>query len=151
MIIAIDFDGTCVTHEFPEVGKEIGAAPVLKKLVENDHKLILYTMRSDIVDPVSTDDTIHPVGGNYLTEAIEWFKKNDIPLWAVNENPEQKNWTNSPKIYAHLYIDDAALGTPLTVNPEISKRPFVNWNAIQNWFAKKGLINNCEYLKRHEQ
>ena len=22
MIIAIDFDGTCVTHEFPKVGKE---------------------------------------------------------------------------------------------------------------------------------
>lgn len=25
MIIAVDFDGTCVTHEFPRVGKEIGA------------------------------------------------------------------------------------------------------------------------------
>lgn len=22
MIIAVDFDGTCVTHEFPRVGKE---------------------------------------------------------------------------------------------------------------------------------
>lgn len=29
MIIAVDFDGTCVTHEFPKVGEEIGAAPVL--------------------------------------------------------------------------------------------------------------------------
>lgn len=34
MIIAVDFDGTCVTHEFPEVGKDIGAVPVLKELVE---------------------------------------------------------------------------------------------------------------------
>ena len=32
MDIAIDFDGTCVTHEFPLVGKDIGAAPVLKAL-----------------------------------------------------------------------------------------------------------------------
>ena len=31
MIIAVDFDGTCVTHEFPRVGAEIGAAEVLKK------------------------------------------------------------------------------------------------------------------------
>lgn len=31
MIIAVDFDGTCVTHEFPYVGKEIGAAEVLKE------------------------------------------------------------------------------------------------------------------------
>lgn len=32
MIIAVDFDGTCVTHEFPKVGKDIGAAPILKNL-----------------------------------------------------------------------------------------------------------------------
>ena len=25
MIIAVDFDGTCVTHEYPNVGKNIGA------------------------------------------------------------------------------------------------------------------------------
>ena len=32
MIIAIDFDGTCVTHDFPRVGSDIGAIPVLKNL-----------------------------------------------------------------------------------------------------------------------
>jgi hydroxymethylpyrimidine pyrophosphatase-like HAD family hydrolase len=51
MIIAIDFDGTCVTHEFPKVGKDINAVPVLKALVENGHQLVLFTMRSDIVNP----------------------------------------------------------------------------------------------------
>ena len=44
--ICIDFDGTCVSHEFPEVGYDIGAAPVLKELVSNGHRLILFTMRS---------------------------------------------------------------------------------------------------------
>ena len=39
MIIAVDFDGTCVAHEFPKVGKDIGAAPILKKLVEKGHRL----------------------------------------------------------------------------------------------------------------
>jgi hypothetical protein len=24
-IIAVDFDGTCVTHEYPSIGKDIGA------------------------------------------------------------------------------------------------------------------------------
>ena len=47
MYIAIDFDGTCVTHEYPNIGKDIGAIPVLKQLVKDGHKLILYTMRSD--------------------------------------------------------------------------------------------------------
>ena len=32
MEICIDFDGTCVTHEYPKVGKQIGAVSVLKEL-----------------------------------------------------------------------------------------------------------------------
>ena len=31
MIINIDFDGTATTHEYPLVGKDIGAQKVLKK------------------------------------------------------------------------------------------------------------------------
>ena len=46
MYIAVDFDGTCVTHDYPRIGKEIGATKVLKRLVEAGHKLILNTMRS---------------------------------------------------------------------------------------------------------
>jgi hydroxymethylpyrimidine pyrophosphatase-like HAD family hydrolase len=46
MIVAVDFDGTCVTHEFPRVGEEIGAAEVLKELTDKGHKIILFTMRS---------------------------------------------------------------------------------------------------------
>lgn len=41
MVIAVDFDGTCVTHEFPKIGKDIGAIPVLRKLVEKEHQIIL--------------------------------------------------------------------------------------------------------------
>ena len=37
MIIAIDFDGTCVTHDYTRIGKDFGAVPVLKKIVENGH------------------------------------------------------------------------------------------------------------------
>lgn len=40
MKIAIDFDGTCVYHEFPKVGGDIGAVPVLKRLVEEGHQLV---------------------------------------------------------------------------------------------------------------
>ena len=42
-IIAIDFDGTVVTHAYPHMGMDAGAVPVLKELVANDCKLILYT------------------------------------------------------------------------------------------------------------
>ena len=36
MYICIDFDGTCVTHEFPSIGKDIGAIPVLKEMVNKE-------------------------------------------------------------------------------------------------------------------
>jgi predicted mannosyl-3-phosphoglycerate phosphatase (HAD superfamily) len=74
-VIAVDFDGTCVTHEYPHIGKDIGAVPVLKSFVEAGHRLILYTMRS----------------GKELDEAVDWFKRNGIPLSGVNENPSQKS------------------------------------------------------------
>lgn len=105
--------GTCVTHEFPNIGKDIGAVPVLKELVEKGHKIILYTMRSH-PDKNNQGKTLsgETIANDTLQDAIDWFEKNGIPLWGINENPKQKEWTSSPKIFANIYIDDAALGMP---------------------------------------
>lgn len=138
MIIAVDFDGTCVTHDFPKVGADIGAAPVLKMLVEAGHRLILFTMRSDVESPKSSDPGIHAVGGEYLSDAVGWFNRNGIPLWGIQTNPEQHLWTHSPKAYAQLYIDDAALGCPLVHGKH--KRPYVDWEAVEDMLAKAKLI-----------
>jgi len=140
MIIAIDFDGTCVTHDFPKIGKEIGAAPVLRELVENGHQLILFTMRSDIVNPKGEDNELHLESGNYLTEAIEWFKFNNIPLYGVQVNPTQHTWTTSPKAYAKIYIDDAALGCPVILDVRLSQRPFVYWEKVREILVLMDLI-----------
>ena len=141
MEICIDFDGTCVTHEFPKVGKDIGAVPVLKKLVEAGHKLILFTMRSDIEEVTSNDYGIHKQAGEYLTDAVNWFIDNHIPLHDVNVNPTQHTWTNSPKAYGQLYIDDAALGCPLIYNREISDRPFVDWTKVEEMLKAIGVLS----------
>lgn len=147
MIIAIDFDGTCVTHEFPKVGKEIGAPEVLKKLVENGHQLVLWTMRSDrgsgTVDKNITDEDpgIYPKYSNYLTQAVEWFKKHGIPLYGIQSNPTQREWTDSPKAYAHLYIDDSALGIPLKYESGES-RPYVDWEKVKHLLVNMGYIKN---------
>ena len=128
MIIAVDFDGTCVTHDFPFVGKEIGSQKVLKKLVDSGHQLILWTMRSD-------NDR-----GKFLKDAVDWFKKNDIPLYGIQRNPTQDSWTSSPKCYAELFIDDAALGCPLTFDSKISDRPFVDWVEIEYMLTEMKVI-----------
>ena len=44
-LIAVDFDGTVVTHAYPEIGDDAGAVPVLKELTDNGCRLILFTMR----------------------------------------------------------------------------------------------------------
>lgn len=124
MIIAVDFDGTCTTHEYPRIGEDIGAVPVLQRLVANGHKLIIWTMRS----------------GKELNDAMDWFSRNGIPYHGVNENPDQASWTSSPKAYAQLYIDDAALGCPLDTNPYLSNRPFVNWVGVEVMLEDMKLI-----------
>ena len=46
MIIAVDFDGTIVEHRYPQIGEEIPfAVETLKMLVQDRHKLILWSVR----------------------------------------------------------------------------------------------------------
>lgn len=123
LVIAIDFDGTCVTHEYPYMGSDIGAVPVLKELTDAGYRLVLNTMRS----------------GKTEKEAIKWFKDNDIPLFGVNCNPEQKSWTKSTKVFADLYIDDSALGVPLASSPT-STRPYVDWIRVREWLVAEGYL-----------
>jgi hypothetical protein len=129
---AIDFDGTCVTHEYPKVGKDIEyCEQVLNRLLKNNHRLILNTMRS----------------GKELNDAVEWFKSKNIALFGVNKNPTQESWTSSPKIYAHKYIDDAAIGCPLI------KENYVDWKKVEILLEQEGFFNDAlkdinEYYSR---
>lgn len=143
LIIAVDFDGTCVTHEFPRIGRDIQAAPVLRALVKSGHRIILWTMRSNVKEPISTDDNISAVPGDYLDQAVNWFKANDIELWGINENPEQKSWTHSPKAYANMYIDDAGVGVPLHRTGDVA-RPFVDWNKLSEFFVHNQIITSID-------
>ena len=80
MIIAIDFDGTIVEHRYPEIGEPVPyAIETMIKLRDFGHKLILYTMRSDIE----------------LQQAVDYCKENGVEFWGVNENPEQAHWKES--------------------------------------------------------
>ena len=123
-VIAIDFDGTVVTHEYPHIGEDAGAVPVLKELLANRNRLILLTMRS----------------GKLLEKALQWFEERNIPLYAVNANPEQSRWTESPKVYANLYIDDSNLGCPLKTMDGVA-RPFADWVKIREQLVREGYLD----------
>jgi len=126
MYICVDFDGTVVDHCFPDIGAPVpGAIECLKKFQKAGNLIILYTMRSD-----------GQRYGNVLSAAVDYLEKNGIKLFGVNENPDQFEWTSSPKPYGHLYIDDSAVGCPL-IHPEDFFRPCVDWEAVGKMVSEK--------------
>ena len=129
MDIAIDFDGTCVTHEYPAIGREIGATQVLRDIVDAGHRLILFTLRSN--NKKRNNRT--------LEEAVAWFAERDIPLYGIQTHPEQSSWTSSPKAYGELYIDDAALGCPLII-PESGERPYIDWKTVRKILEEMNIL-----------
>lgn len=98
MTIAVDFDGTIVTHEYPRIGKPIPfAIQTLKKLQDEDHhQLILWTVRE----------------GELLQEAVDYCASRGLEFYAVNSNyPEEDSATRvNRKVTADIYIDDRNLG-----------------------------------------
>ncbi|MGI6073263.1 MAG: BT0820 family HAD-type phosphatase [Fermentimonas sp.] len=98
MIIAVDFDGTIVEHEYPKIGKPIPfAIETLKQLQKEHHKLILWSVRE----------------GELLREAVDYCADRGLHFYAVNENylGERKEKKDlSRKIDAEIFIDDRNLG-----------------------------------------
>jgi hypothetical protein len=123
-IVCVDFDGTCVLHDYPKIGEDVPhAVNVLKRLNENQVKIILWTIRSE----------------EFLQDAVDWFVEREIELWAVNQNPQQKYWSTSPKAFAPVYIDDAALGCPLKLSAD-GNRPFADWFEIERLLEEIGYL-----------
>ena len=97
MIIAVDFDGTIVTHEYPAIGKEIPfAIDTLKRLQQERHQLILWTVRE----------------GKELEAAVNFCKDRGLEFYAVNSDyPEElTNILQPRKLGVELFIDDRNLG-----------------------------------------
>lgn len=127
--IAVDFDGTIVEHVYPEIGEEAPTAiQTLLALQAVGAKIMLFTMRSD-----------GQKSGDQLSAAVDWCYKKGITFDVVNSDPEQP-WSTSPKLYAHVYVDDAALGCPLVYfPPEQNRRPVVDWKKVSKrlWALKE--------------
>lgn len=95
--IAIDFDGTIVEHQYPEIGKEkLFAFETLKELQKRGVKLILWTYRN----------------GKELEEAVDFCRQKGIEFYAVNKSYPEEVFDDgiSRKISADIYIDDRNIG-----------------------------------------
>lgn len=97
LTIAIDFDGTIVEDQYPNIGKpKLFAFETLKKLQENGHRLILWTYRN----------------GKTLDDAVAFCKEQGVEFYSVNKSfPEEKfDPKYSRKINADIFIDDRNIG-----------------------------------------
>ena len=102
--VAVDFDGTLCEDEFPEIGapKE-RCIDYVKSLAAEGSKIILYTCRENGTRKL-------------LDEAVAFCREHAIPIFAVNENPENTYAAQfglrpeeGRKLCADLYIDDKAI------------------------------------------
>lgn len=100
MVIAVDFDGTIVEHRYPEIGDEKPfATEVLRMLIAERHKLILWTVRE----------------GKLLDEALQWCSERGVTFYAINSDfsdmfKETKSKNQSCKLSADIFIDDRGIG-----------------------------------------
>lgn len=124
MIVSLDFDGTLVrTDNFPVFDPTPlpGLLEALEWMKENlEAKFILLTQRDHdhVYNPLLGKAVWKKKGdihSSVLQTAINWCKDNGIELYAVNENPSQRGWSTSRKVYSDLIIDDRSL-LPLDEN-----------------------------------
>lgn len=141
MIVGVDFDGTIVTHEFPEIGKPVpGAIETLKALIANGHQVFLWTMRGHATGEKTKENLTVKEERDTLKEALDYLKENGVNIKG-NISPAQ--FSTSPKQYAALYIDDAAFGCPLVA--QAGGRPYVNWRLVADNLRCSGLITMSQW------
>jgi hypothetical protein len=128
MRVAVDFDGTIVDHQYPRIGPLVPESiEWLQKWQSHGIQLILWTMRS----------------GEKLAEAVQFCEDHGIFFDSVNKGIGDREWTDSPKAYAHIYVDDAAFGCPLRPSSQAKINPQVDWDIVGPAIMKIKNVEKC--------
>jgi len=97
-VVAIDFDGTIVEDNYPEIGKLLPQAKEsIQEIKELGTTIVIWTCRMD----------------DKAEQAKEFLTKNEIPFDYFNENTDERKrfyGNDSRKISADIYIDDRGAG-----------------------------------------
>ena len=138
MLIAVDFDGTIVTHKYPAIGEEIPfAVDTLKMLRQDGHKLILWSVRE----------------GELLDAAVQWCHERGLEFYAVNRDYPEETTDNNPhfsrKLKVDVFIDDRNIGGLPdwgTIYQMVSRRH--SWHDVIDQAVKTSL-DHYEPPKKH--
>jgi hydroxymethylpyrimidine pyrophosphatase-like HAD family hydrolase len=116
MIIAVDFDGTCIESNWPNAAPSMpGAIDTINKLLDLGHTIIIWTARNDMQTA-----EFGPDAG--LARVRQWVLENFSETINGTVVPRERILINQSapvplamigetrKIFAHVYIDDRNLG-----------------------------------------
>ena len=153
--ILVDFDGTCVPT-LP-IGSKLenydsGAEKVLKRLISSGHNIVLWTVRNDSSQNPYNVVARQFTGKSSLAEAVGWFMERNIPLYGINEVPDEISKVGSGrKILGDYLIDDTAIGTPMkkvtvkyfsyfTDDYCVIETVHVDWDKVEKYLEELELI-----------
>lgn len=110
VVYAVDFDGTLVANQWPEIGApNIPLINCMKGLRKNGSKVVLWTNRN----------------GELLNQAVSFCRSFGLEFDAVNDNvPElvEMYGNNTRKVSADVYIDDKSVKPEQFVMSQMKKR-----------------------------
>ena len=143
LVIAVDFNGTCVTYCYPDgTGEDIGAVPVLKRLLDEGHSLVLMT-------GIEREGEFElPIVKDRWDDMMKWVEDNGLTFVGINRNPLENY--RSKKLTADIYIDDHCLGIPLKFEPECNSRPFVDWDKVEQILEMMNVLPPTRTVYRKE-
>jgi len=133
MKIYLDFDGTVVEHQYPNIGVyNEGCFEVIQKLQKARHRIILNTYRANL-----KDGTLQAA----ITYLNFWALENDLivieEFERIKLEPHPWDW-NYFKTNDLIYIDDICEGIPLRPAKE-AEYPMVDWKKLDKEFEEKGI------------
>ena len=105
-VIAIDFDGTIVEHDFPKIGKLMdGAKEAINELYDKGCYILIWTCRNN-------HEPDHPEWTQAPISAVRQFLMDEgVKFHGINQQqPGLGFYLESRKIFANVYIDDRNLG-----------------------------------------
>lgn len=114
LILAVDFDGTICKHaKFPELGDPVPhSIEWLHKFHDAGAKMFMWTCRS----------------GDALELATQFASSHKLHFSGYNAYKYWEGFDVSDKLFANMYIDDAAACVPLVRLAD--ERPYLDWTVV---------------------
>lgn len=135
MTIYLDFDGTVVEHEYPQIGRYVpNSLKVVERLQQHGHQIILNTYRADC-----NDGTLE-----MAIRYIETHRETPIKLDGTTATKKSPlHW--DPKGHGtSIYIDDQAFGMPTLSSFSPNRNVRVDWDKVEQQLEQAGILTKKE-------